>query len=95
MGCGVVRRVEIQNVKVFARKMKQRKPLPHHFETKDFEILDFDPPNNPISHYGACHFGYNLALKGEFSIFIDFFFKGPIKTAPQEKNRGTTQKGLS
>ena len=34
-------------------------------------------------------------LKGEFSIFIDFFFKGPIKTAPQEKNRGTTEKGLS
>ena len=34
-------------------------------------------------------------LKGEFRIFIDFFFKGPSKTAPQEKNRGTTQKGLS
>ena len=32
------------------------------FLSKDFEILDFDPPNNPTSHYGACHFGYNLAL---------------------------------
>ena len=35
------------------------------------------------------------SLKGEFRIFIDFFFKGPTKTAPQEKNRGTTEKGLS
>ena len=35
-----------------------------HFSSKDFEILEFDPPNNPTSHYGACHFGYNLALKG-------------------------------
>ena len=34
-------------------------------------------------------------LKGEFTIFIDFFFKGPTKTAPQEKNHGTTEKGLS
>ena len=33
-----------------------------HFLSKDFEILDLDPPNNPTSHYGACHFGYNLAL---------------------------------
>ena len=33
-----------------------------HFLIKDFEILDLDPPNNPTSHYGACHFGYNLAL---------------------------------
>ena len=30
---------------------------------KDFEILDLDPPNNPTTHYGACHFGYNLALR--------------------------------
>ena len=28
----------------------------------DFEILDLDPPNNPTSYYGACHFGYSLAL---------------------------------
>ena len=34
-------------------------------------------------------------LKGEFRIFIDFFFKGLTKMAPQEKNRGTTEKGLS
>ena len=34
-----------------------------HFLSKDFEILDLDPPNNPTSHYGACHFGYNLALR--------------------------------
>ena len=24
--------------------------------------MDFDPPNNPTPHYGACHFGYNLTL---------------------------------
>ena len=30
VGCGVVRRVEIQNFKVFAQKMKRHKPLPHH-----------------------------------------------------------------
>ena len=30
VGCGVVRRVKIQNFKVFARKMKRRKALPHH-----------------------------------------------------------------
>ena len=29
----------------------------------DFEILNLDPANNPTSHYGACHFGYNLTLK--------------------------------
>ena len=36
--------------------------VPCHFSSKDFEILDLDPPNNLTSHYGACHFGYNLAL---------------------------------
>ena len=30
-----------------------------HFLSKDFKILDLDPPNNPTSQYGACHFGYN------------------------------------
>ena len=34
-------------------------------------------------------------LKGEFRIFIDFFFKVPTTTVPQEKNCGTTEKGLS
>ena len=28
----------------------------------DFEILDLNPPNNPTSHYGVCHFGYSLTL---------------------------------
>ena len=37
--------------------------MPLHFSRKHFEIFDFDPPNNLTSHYGACHFGYNLALK--------------------------------
>ena len=37
--------------------------VPLYFSSKDFEILDLDPPNNPTSHYGACHFGYNLPLK--------------------------------
>ena len=36
---------------------------PHHFSSKEFEILDLDPPINATSHYGACHFRYNLALK--------------------------------
>ena len=43
--------------------------MPLHFSSKDFEILDLDPPNNPTSHYGACHFGYNLALKGGIADF--------------------------
>ena len=64
------------------------------FLSQDFGILDLDPPNNPTSHYGACHFGYNLALKGQFMIIIEFFFKGPSESAPREKNRGITEKGL-
>ena len=40
--------------------------VPLHFSSKDFEILDLDPPNNPTSHYGACHFGYSLALRTQF-----------------------------
>ena len=32
------------------------------FFEQSFKKLDFNPPNNPTSHYGACHFGYNLAL---------------------------------
>ena len=35
---------------------------PLHFSSKDFKILDLDPPINATFHYGACHFGYNLAL---------------------------------
>ena len=53
--------------------------MPLHFSSKDFKILDLDPPNNPTSHYGACHFGYNLALK-EFvlifnlgKVFLDYW----------------------
>ena len=53
VGCGVVRKVEIQNFKVFARKMKRHKPLPHHKMTN---FLLSDPPNNPTFHYGACYF---------------------------------------
>ena len=37
--CGVVRRVEIQNFKVFARKMKQHKPLPHHKMTNFLLVI--------------------------------------------------------
>ena len=36
--------------------------MPLHLWTKKFEILDLDPPINATSHYGACHFRYNLAL---------------------------------
>ena len=48
--------------------------MPLHFSSKDFEILDLDPPNNPTSHSGACHFGYNLALN-HFLILIMYFFQ--------------------
>ena len=34
-----------------------------HFSSKEFEILDLDPPINATSYYGACHFRYNLALR--------------------------------
>ena len=36
----------------------------------DFEILNLDPPNNPTSHYGAYHFGYNLALITKIFLYI-------------------------
>ena len=49
----------------------------------------------PQQKYSTLHLEILRTLKGEFRIFIDFFFKGPTKTAPQEKNRGTTEKGLS
>ena len=77
VGCGVVRRVYIQNSKVCSKNEAAAPTPPQNdefsikwhiiqnsflFLSKNFEILDFDPPNNPTSHYGACHFGYNLAL---------------------------------
>ena len=43
--------------------------VPLHFSSKDFEILDLDPPNNPTSHYDACHFEYNIALKVKIAAF--------------------------
>ena len=46
--------------------------VPHHFSSKDFEILDLDPPTNPTSHYGACHFGYSLALS------LTYFYLYPL-----------------
>ena len=51
----------IENSSFYGRVGARRAPL--HFSSKDFEILDLDPPNNPTSHYDACHFGFNLALK--------------------------------
>ena len=59
--------------------MKRHKPLPHHkmrnfllsgTSSKYFEISDLDPPKNPTSHYGACHFEYNLTLKGVCTRFV-------------------------
>ena len=47
---------------------------PLHFSSKDFEILDLDPPNNPTSHYGACHFGYYLALKYWYSTWNSYIY---------------------
>ena len=44
--------------------------MPLHFSSKDFKILFLDPPNNPTSHYGACHFEYNLTLKGVCTRFV-------------------------
>ena len=48
--------------------------MPLHFSSKDFEILDIDPPNNPTSHYSACHFGYSVALK-----LVDFMPNSYVK----------------
>ena len=54
--------------------------MPLHFSSKDFEILDLDPPNNPTSHYDACHFGYSLALKvWDQSHLMRFFYFPPCK----------------
>ena len=38
----------------------------------DFEIRNLDLPNNPTSHYGACHFGYSLALS------LTYFYLYPL-----------------
>ena len=38
VGCGVVRRVKIQNFKVFARKIKRHKPLPTPPQNEEFCI---------------------------------------------------------
>ena len=46
--------------------------MPLHFSSKDFEIFDLDPPTNPKSHYGACHFGYSLALS------LTYFYLYPL-----------------
>ena len=35
-------------------------------QNDEFCILDSNPPKNPTSHYGACHFGYNVALSKIF-----------------------------
>ena len=35
--------------------------------------MALDPPINARFHYGACHFGYNLALN-HFLILIMYFF---------------------
>ena len=51
------------------------------FTSKDFEILDLNPPNNPTSHYGACHFGYSLALNeilAIYSLYLSFHLSKPI-----------------
>ena len=48
---------------------------PFHFSSKEFEILDLDPPINATSHYGACHFRYNLALT-KFTMNLSFLDVG-------------------
>ena len=53
-----------------------------HFLSKDFEILDLDPPNNPTSHYGACHFGYSLALS-TISLY-EYILLGKISSYQEE-----------
>ena len=45
--------------------------VPLHFSNKEFEILDLEPPINATSHYSACHFRYNLALKGKNKILLE------------------------
>ena len=51
--------------------------MPLHFSSKDFGILDLNPPNNPTSHYGACHFGYNLALTKVFINVVSHVIQVP------------------
>ena len=63
-----------------------------HFSIKDFEILDFYPPNNPTSHYVACHFGYSLALRSKKILDKDivlcpFDIKKPLHFRVQLKSR--------
>ena len=41
---------------------------PFIFQKKEFKILDLGSPINDISHYGACTFQYNLALKGKMDM---------------------------
>ena len=53
-------------------------------QSKDFEFLDLDPPNNPTSHYGACHFGYNLALIGQLVVVGYKMCPGCFNEAQQE-----------
>ena len=46
-------------------------------------FLDLDPPNNPTSHYGACHFGYNLSLRILCKFFSDYYSFETFWLAPQ------------
>ena len=72
--------------------------MPLHFSSKDFEILDLDPPNNPTSHYGACHFGYNLALKGgvaDFEVILAILWqKIELKLKRDYNQNGTHPSGM-
>ena len=52
------------------------KLAPLHFLSKEFEILDLDPPINATSHYGACHFNLTLTVPDEienkrFSLYLE------------------------
>ena len=62
VGCGVVRRHIIKNSS-FCGGVGA---CAASFFEQNFENLDLDPPNNPTSHYGACHFGYNLTLSKQY-----------------------------
>ena len=62
---------------MFNNEKAQEKQI-KYIGSKDFEILDFDPPNNSTSDHGACHFGYNLVIVLMKSILISWTFIAEI-----------------
>ena len=66
---------------------------PLHFSNKEFEILDLDPPINATSHYGACHFRYNLALNDKQ--IISYLKRDYIQNGTHHSGMWGCQEGLN